>query len=329
MKRLFALFTFAILFISSCSTDFEINADWKEITVVYGLLNQTDTIHYIKINKAFLGKGNALTFAQNPDSSSYGNNLEVRIEEWMGSSLEKTYYLDTITIANKDSGVFYYPKQIVYQFVEPNLNENSTYKLIIKNKSNGKLITSETQLVRNFSVIKPSPSQPTVSFHASNPVEVKWYSAKYGSLYQLVIRFNYKEKNIITNVETLKHLDWNLGSQSSDGIVGGKPMLANYNGASFFSYLGSKIPVDPNIQRSVTIPNVEFMFSVAGDDFATYIEVNKPSTGIIQEKPEFTNISNGIGVFSSRFIKTLPFAMQPVSLDSLKNGQYTKNLNFY
>lgn len=328
MKRLFVLFTFAALFISSCSTDFEINADWKEITVVYGLLDQKESVHYIKINKAFLGEGNALTFAQNPDSASYGGNLEVWIEEWQDSYYFGTYPLDTVTIFNKDSGVFYYPKQLLYRFVKPNLNENSTYKLFIKNKLNGNLVTSETQLVGNLHVTEPS-SLSLISFIKVKPVKVKFSSAKYGRIYEIKIRLNYWEKNNDTNDSTFKHIDWSIGTLTSNGINGGEAMETSYNGASFFSFLGDNIrPVGPNIKRYLGTPNVEFIFSVAGEELATYIEVSKPSTGISQEKPEYSNIKNGIGIFSSRYSEVLNYAMEGKSQDSLKNGQYTKKLNF-
>lgn len=329
MKRFLVILAFPLLFITACSTDFEINADWKEITVVYGLLDQNDSIHYIKVSKAFLGSGNALTFAQNPDSSSYGADIEVKIQELSNGNVSNEFYLDTVTVFNKAEGTFYYPKQLVYYFKTDNLNQDKTYKLIIKNKKSGKIISSETQLVRDFSVIKPSPSQPSVSFHATNPVQVKWYAAKFGRLYDVKIRFNYWEKNIVSGDSTFKYVDWNLGSLTAQKIDGTEIMETNYYGASFYSFLGNQIQVLPNIKRYVAIPNIYFMFTVAGDDLATYMQVNKPSTGIVQEKPEFTNISNGIGVFSSRYNKKLPFAMQPVSLDSLKNGQYTNKLNFY
>ena len=149
-KIIFTFFTLAIGIVS-CTTDFEINADWKDMTVVYGLLNQNDSVHYIKINKAFLGDGNALYMAQNPDSSSYGNNLEVKVEEWINNSQSNEWYLDTITIFNKVAGVFYGPKQMLYTF-QTHLNENAEYRLYIKNTQTGKMVSSHTQLVHTFTI---------------------------------------------------------------------------------------------------------------------------------------------------------------------------------
>lgn len=318
-------------FIFGCSTDFDINAEWQDITVVYCLLNQNDNIHYVKITKAFLGDGNALIMATNPDSSTYGNNLEVSMEEWIDNIQTNVWFLTDTIIENKDSGIFYFPNQVVYKFngTLDTLDQNTIYKLKIKNKKNEKLIYSSTPLVQTFSIIKPATGQ-TAIFHSPNPYPVKWYSGVNGRLYQVVIRFNYWETNIdsIGVDSSLHKVDWNLGSFNSVGLDGNEELSTNYSGEAFYRYLKEKILQEGDVIRHVAVPNVEFIFTVAADELYTYMEVNKPTSGIVQEKPEYTNISNGIGIFSSRYEITVKLPMHPVSLDSLYNGQYTKYLNF-
>ncbi|MBE0652408.1 MAG: hypothetical protein IH594_01340, partial [Bacteroidales bacterium] len=65
MKKLRLIITLliAFLFLEQCSTDFDLNAPYKDIMVVYGLLNQNDSTHYLKINRAFLGEDDALIMA--------------------------------------------------------------------------------------------------------------------------------------------------------------------------------------------------------------------------------------------------------------------------
>ena len=65
----FLLLLLPVLF--SCNKELKVNANWKDVTVVYGLLDQTADTTFIKVTKAFLGEGNALQFAQVPDSSNY------------------------------------------------------------------------------------------------------------------------------------------------------------------------------------------------------------------------------------------------------------------
>ena len=66
MKRIIlSLFSFfALLFMfNACNTDVDLYSDYKDITVVYGLLDPGKDTNYVKINKAFLGPGNAFDIA--------------------------------------------------------------------------------------------------------------------------------------------------------------------------------------------------------------------------------------------------------------------------
>jgi len=41
--------------------------------------------------------------------------------------------------------------------------------------------------------------------------------------------------------------------------------------------------------------------TVGTQELQTYINVNQPYSSIVQERPSYSNINNGIGLFSSRF----------------------------
>lgn len=306
MKRfvIISILFSSLLVFNSCETDFDINANYQDVTVVFGLLNQ-DSTTYVKINKAFLGEGNTLIMAQIEDSSNYQNQLNVTIEEWDGSNHLNTFNLDTVTITNKEEGIFYNPYQILYKTDAP-LNEDNTYKLKIINGE--KEITSETKLVNDFDLLKPRAGGTYILLTETTQKAVEWESAKNGKRYEVVIRFHYKEKFIDQTDTTFKHLDWVLGTAKSSSTIGREPMEMLYFGESFYSLCALNIPYnDPAIEAEVDkrIPsNVDFIISVAGEDLNTYMEVNEPSNSIVQDKPEFTNIENGIGIFSSRYQKT-------------------------
>ena len=68
MKKILLL-TSVILFFS-CETEFEINADWQELMVVHGILDQSQGEQFVRINKAFLGEQDALIMASIADSSN-------------------------------------------------------------------------------------------------------------------------------------------------------------------------------------------------------------------------------------------------------------------
>ena len=72
MKKSTLLLFSVLLFIFSCDSDFDVNADWKESMVVYGLLDQSVDTQKVIIYKAFLGNQSAYALAQEIDSIYYG-----------------------------------------------------------------------------------------------------------------------------------------------------------------------------------------------------------------------------------------------------------------
>lgn len=329
IPRLLILLTLVSLF--SCSTKFDINAPEKDITVVFGLLSQEDTVHYIKITKAFIGEEDALIMAQDPALSDYGDVLAVQVEEYSNGTLSRTFNCARTLITNKDTGMFYAPDQYVYAFTA-NLNTDRRYVLKIVNNETGKEVSAETSLISDFSVTKPyhNPSNPQISFVNSNGEysisEVKWNSAKNGRIYEPVFRFNYREADLTTHDTVNKYVDWKMGSTISDLLDGGETMLSSYNSESFYKFLEVNIPVDYNKARFAG--NIDLIISVGGDELNTYMDLNEPSASIIQERPAYTNISNGIGIFSCRHIKKLSYKLSSFSVSALINGQYTSQLGF-
>lgn len=341
MKRFFTLLTFLLVFLFSCTTDFEINGPWQDITVVYGLLNQNDSITYIKINKAFLGEGNALMMAQIEDSCEYQHPLEVKVEEWSNNNLVKTFFFDTTTVYNKEPGVFYYPKQVLYKAVTyKQLNVESTYKLIIHNPVSGNTYRSQTLLVYPLSISKPLPSLKIISFsqETGSIGKVEWTTGQNGRKFQLLIRFNYKEVPVSGGTDTtFKSVDWLFPAMRSPSLTGHEVMFMTYPNPYFYDLLRSKIAVNTSVRRFIgkkgfnesDLGAVEFIFSVAAEEFSTYLDVYVPSTGIVQEKPDYTNIigdggAKGVGIFSSRYQYTKPFKLD----DATRTNIQGLNLGF-
>ncbi|MEI7982408.1 MAG: hypothetical protein WCI71_12205 [Bacteroidota bacterium] len=321
------LFTATLLtFLISCNKDLNVNADWQDITVVYGLLDQHADTTFIKITKAFLGPGDAMQFAKVPDSSYYPDKLEVRLDEYNGTTLVNSFPCDTITMHNKQAGdsIFFYPDQLMY-YSKAGLNQDYTYKLMIKNRKTGKEITSQTGLISRFSILRP---QVFASFPPGQSFQVKWEPAKNGKRYQLAIRFIYNEAKISDPQHlVMKFVDWVVDNniQGTDNQT--LPFDNYYPGDAFYAVVGAKIPVDPAVTRSAY--RAVFIFTVAAAEMNTYMEVTEPSLSLVQEKPAFSNIVNGIGLFSSRFINsTDSLTLSSITLSELKVNIHTKDLGF-
>lgn len=334
MKRLrrFSLLLLTLFIYTGCETDFDVNADWKDITIVYGLLSQGDTTHFVKINKAFLGDANAYDMAQIRDSSEY-KSISVIVEEYQDDVKIGEYHLQDTLINNKsttgqygDEGIFYAPEQTLYYFTDPSLNQNSRYKLVVTIGENEKQVTAETELVDDFLFTFPPKGFP-VSFATSTDYvsqSIKWVTAKDAKRYDALLIFYYDDWKV-SGADTIvvpRSIQWGLETKKSFDTDGGKEMKLTLNGEEFYQLVANKvldITEEPDVIKRWP-RDVEIIVTVAGDDLNTYIEVNSPSTGIVQERPEFTNVDNGIGIWSTRYKKIEVREFSKATLTELVNG---------
>jgi hypothetical protein len=323
-------FCLTLLVFSGCDDTFVVNADWKDITIIYGLLNQNekDSIHYIKINKAYLNENtSAIELAKEPDSLYYKDSLTVLLEEWNGSNLVRNIYLYKEFSNNKDSGMFAYPGQYLYRTPVTPLSVNYLYKLVVKNPQTGKEMTSQTTLVGNLSPLFPKQNGQ-ITFKSTSVYDIKWYSGKNAFFYDLTIDINYIEypRSNPTLIST-KVIHWPIFSyQRTTDLSGMELMTISLPGVAFFDIMNENIPVDMNIDRE--FKSFDLNFSAGGQEIYYYINVNKPSIGIIQKKPEYSNINNALGVFSSRNQNNIHAYLSSISLDELKKNSKTIDLNF-
>ncbi|MDG2060083.1 MAG: hypothetical protein P8J34_08050 [Flavobacteriales bacterium] len=302
MKKITFLFLLSSILFSSCETDFTVNADWKEVTVVYGLLDQSQEKQYIRINKAFLGNENAYVMASVADSINYNpNNLEVKIEKLSASGNVLATKILTDTIMFKEDGLFSVEENIIYVFDTDNfLNEEKEYKLTITNKNSGNIISSQTKLIHNLSLMSAfNNSAYKMGFYSQtgdfSNTTIEWTHSKNAAIYQMTLFVSYTEYGADTIVKTV---------QKVYPIIeydGNPNMSQQITGEEFFNLLAYNIPSSTTVNRRIN--NLDVLFSVGTADLNTYINLNEPPTGIVQERDLFTNIDGGIGLFTARYNK--------------------------
>lgn len=325
---------------SSCSNEVDLTGDYVDTPVIYSLLNPDDTTHYIRIQKAFLVNGNVLQTAQTPDSLKYDPaDLDVKIQAIDANTGNIPPNTPPITFtlvqgAIKDSGIFASDGFMLFKSNAP-LNDLRRYRLQITNTKLNKVISSETGLVYSPSVNgilkNPSPTnaQQTISFNPTSGTgfTIRWITAQNGIVYQPEVIFKWTEVDLTTLAATPDSNVWKLIPKEATNNDVGVEMDFNLPQNSFFRHLGETVPVKPNIKR--VIGKVTFRIYVGTEELNTYINVNKPTIGLIQDKPVYTNIENGLGLFAGRStFKSLEYNLSLQNQDTLINNVFTKDLNF-
>ncbi|MGV3637794.1 MAG: hypothetical protein ACO1NQ_09125 [Flavobacteriales bacterium] len=332
---------------SACSTELDINAPYKNITVVEGLLNMRDSIHFIKINKGFLGEGDALVYAQIPDSNEWsGDAIEyARVVRRRNGQVLGTYELRDTIVSGREPGTFYGPDQRLYYFVTDyrvveqiggqvvalHLDEESDYAVELRIK--GEDITATTNIVNDFGIQAADQStegNQVINLRNGsgfNSFELNWTVGRNGKRYVADYRFNYKE---VRNGEVgeLKTITKRMATVVRIGTTPGEDMSATIDGQRFFEDLAATIPNDPTVERRIFL-GVDFIISVANDEFHTFLTLTEPVSGIIEDRPTYTNIVNGYGIFGSRYVKqVIGKRLGATSLDYLANSDLMASRRF-
>ena len=186
------------------------------------------------------------------------------------------------------------------------------------------------ELVDGVIITNPTLNRQIALTHYDNgKVDAEYRTGENGRLYQMVFRFYYIEVNNETG-DTTWDLDPIEISLSEDALNSeGAEITKEFSVRQFYQLVGDNIPVKEGYTRFARYPeSVEFTLYAADRYYKTYSEVSAPSSGIVQEKPFFTNIENGVGLFAARYQTSITTKITEASLDTLARGIYTKQLNF-
>jgi len=318
----------------SCNEKINLIGEFKETAVIYGILDQADSLHYIKINRAFIGPGNAIEIAQIPDSS-YFNQVDATITEFVNGVENRSWILrDTMIDDKETNGAFFAPDQKLYYFktlptnsdqsqqisgnpLLTSLNKDAIYKLNIVLNDGEFEVNGETALVKNIAT--NSSSQNFTFKFVDNPGEYKSTAvtiSNTGESFVVNASLNIQYYEYTPSGTELKSFNWQLGEGE---VSPNNNKTYSAVGETFYTLLQSNILSDNNSAVTKrTFGGIEITITGGADDLNNYMLVNQPSSSLAQNKPTYTNlnVSNGknvIGIFSSRqTLKTYkPFYVSP------------------
>lgn len=306
----------------SCSTRVDLYSDYKDIPVVYGIIEANADTNFIKITKAFCGTNDdpidATEAALIYDSSNYSEKLDAYILELQSTTGQpyqftgRKFVLDTMIIHNKDHGTFYAPDQTLYytteQFKSNNGNNKYKYRLVII-KPDGDTVTAITTPLRGgFAIINTGisfQSEPTEALS-----DLRFRAIEDAPVYEVGMRFNYWEQHLGQPMEH-KFVSWSYGVRPLSGYeyadFSGNVYMLHYSPNRLFNQLSNAIGNDtvwdtnhPNVIRYVD--NFVVSMSAGGKELFEYLETTGVNeNGIVPPVTTYSNINGGYGLFSSRY----------------------------
>lgn len=323
IKWAFGLLALVGYIMSSCSTEIDINAPNLDVPIVYCLLDTEDSVQYLKLNKTYLVYTAAVENPPLSDSQYFEGNIQVVLERWENNRpVEVIEFLPTNEVP-KQPGFFPNDKNLLYK-ADTRIRASSKYMINIYLENKEKIVYAATTTIGSLNVVDPMDLEARkVSLNVGLNYTARWQQVSNAGIYQVVLRFHYAETQ--DGDRTEKYLDWPQGFTNPISNV--DYLSRDIVGTRFFYVVADSIPEMENVEREAL--GVDFFILSGGTEIKFYIESTAPSDGALMEKPVYTNLTNGIGIFSSMATqKVLGLTLASTTIDSLAYGERTKNLGF-
>jgi hypothetical protein len=331
----------SLLWLGSCDEQFDINAPYQDIWVVYGILNLEAPYQYVRVSKAFQVEGNAEEYAQNANLTVPGLRLQLQ-------GADQQYEAVQIDSLRRDANGDFGPEMTLYRFETQGnqaLVAGELYTLRITSDSlPGFFLEASTRVPDAPRIITPRPygtfSQvflPTVRFEDS--VEVIFRKIN-----------NIQVKSEAMAFETRVVFEYEAQGEQKEAVFGPSLPFNRSRGcpsgqSRMLCYLWQKGVVLNSFQTLLSDPSLNYTYrsepsTAAAPAFlsqalrievtamdtvlGTYLKVNDiRQRDFTTVRPEFTNLTGterAVGIFGSIAVDVVPVGLSPC-------GEYLLGLN--
>jgi len=323
MKKAGTIFlVLCLIFTFSCETDLEV-APYKDVTIVYGIINIKDTVQYLRINRGFLTTDDPYNYTQVNDSVNYPENaFQVFLEEYKDDEMIGEPVEYEPVDRQKEPGLFSNESNCVYMTNTP-INEECQYKLRVIERSTGRELTGWATVLGTITMEESFyqerafyrvdyRAEPMYEYQGSlDPTEHEHY----------IMRFLYWE--YVGNETYFKYVDW-VPSVDPLGYKDDDTNTQLFD--QYYEYLATQISVDPNVKRRAR--GVDYMLALPGIELQNFIQVYEQPTNP-HFFPEYTNVENGGGIFGSIYGYTyFGLRLKKRTLDTISWGKHLYHHRF-
>ncbi|HQQ93350.1 MAG TPA: hypothetical protein PLQ93_02250 [Bacteroidia bacterium] len=331
---------------TGCKDKLELNAPYKEIPSIYAVLNPDDNIQMIRINKVFLGEGDANQMAQVADSINYPEGqLEVTLTDSKGNV---NLFHDSLV---KTAEGAFNPNQRVY-VSSAKLKTREPYLLTVKNLHTGNVFTARDTSLAPLSILNtyrpfvpiyyPVPPGSAanddnyIDYSGQNTSYTIRYSPNEAKLYQFVIRLHYYDS--LGNGNRIdRALDYPFNNLYQKDINIGGPnngfLLNVFKGKDLFNAAGLALSKSTAVSGLLgrKMYKIQFFIYTSTQEYLDYLEYAKPSLNISQTKPIYSNFDKraAMGIFSFRTSVTVEKSISNTFISEFAYNPATCQYQFY
>ncbi len=330
MKNI-GLIILAMLSITACTTDFQLEGEWKDIPVVYGFISVSDTAHYIRVEKAFLEPGgDANQIAQIADSLYY-DNATVQLKNLETGAVYDLVKVDgNLEGYQREEGVFATSPNYLYKIKAEDINlaGGESLQILVNTGSDEDLVTADAKIIEPIVPSENLPNQELALDDYDRTITTRWDHGVDTKIFDLRWIIRYKESLPGTSDFVDKSVEWVLDRRLINDDDRTKSTF-RFDAGEFYQFLSEAIEENPDVVR--TNLRIDISIVGGGQEFQEYLTIADANLGITSSNqiPVYTNLSRGYGIFTSRGTALREgLFLTTTALDTLETGMYTKLLNF-
>ncbi len=297
----------------SCTPKVDLFEEPKDIPVIYGILNSDADTNFIKITHSFYATDNNLLAANDPLMSDYPGKLDVRLTEYANGDSIRQIILDTITLHNKQPGVFYTPDQKMYYTTEKlaRNNQDTLYGYRLTVVLPDRTVTAYTDMVGsnlfriqslgvNFSKEYFGTNQPFLFNPAIN-----------ATIYDFDLAFSFREQRTPDSDSVLRTMKWHIDTYYEDDVAHHISQYGinyfTYRPENFWRHLEEFIGADTcvvGLTRMLSDHAGVVIITAGGPTLQEYMHYANVVNPQHLNEYVYSNIDGAIGVFSSKMTRS-------------------------
>jgi len=291
------LVLFVVGILPSCTDEVKVHLDAPlEKPLIYCILNPTDSVQYMRVQRIFLGNQDVRTMASQPDSI-YFSKVQAQLERLEGGLVHEILPFYPTTSILKDSGFFTTLNHIIYEVKKP-IYSGATYNLIVTIDGIPNAAIAVTTPQTDLKVVTwngwPGKSINMVNQSFS---QVIWKSLPGVNSYELSYLFRYYD---LSDQDTVEHqITWKVPDKiSAAGTAIGDDITYEVPISQWFLFLADHIPNRPEVKRRIA-GKFDLLWEYKGAAFEDFYGRN-----LLRNKEMwldyalFSNITDAIGIFS-------------------------------
>ena len=328
------LYLLLLILLAGCREDFSLEADFEDLPVVYAYLDAEDAAHYVRVERTLqAGGGDAGAVAADPGNLYY--SAEEATVSLFNATTNRTAMLERVNGEDfgfrREDGPFATSPNVLYRLADDALPlaPGQAVTLTVSRPGEVDAIAS-TRLLPPLEIVRPTTTARIGDYR--RPLTLSWEAEPAVAVFSVEFLFNVQEFDAAdpSRDRTVALTYLANGAYRPDGEERSSGQVRfDTDNEAVFRFLGAALTPEDGVVRR--LDRFALRITGVGEEVGRLLELRNVNAGLTSSGalPRYSNVSGGQGIVTGRTndLRT-DIQLDDESVDSLREGRYTRALNF-